>query len=114
MKPSLESFRKTHPHCHPQQVGCLLADFVHFALFCIILPGKFWYMHKMKGLLEKNDIPTFLCEPVPGKDIVEVTKDGATNLPNICQVEKGSPGDSCSSIIPGWAGQGQSDGGILL
>lgn len=74
--PSLESFRKTHPHCHPQQVGCLLADFVHFASFCIILPGKFWYMHKMKGLLEKNDIPTFLCEPVPGKDIVEVTKDG--------------------------------------
>jgi len=44
-------------------------------------------MHKMKGLLEKNDIPTFLCEPVPGKDIVEVTKDGATNLPNICQVK---------------------------
>ena len=33
-------------------------------------------MHKMKGSLEKNDIPTFLCEPVPGKDIVEVTKDG--------------------------------------
>lgn len=54
-------------------------------------------MHKMKGLLEKNDIPTFLCEPVPGKDIVEVTKDGATNLSNICQVEKGSPGDSFSS-----------------
>ena len=52
-----------------RQFRCLLADFLS------VLPGKFWYMHKMKGLLEKNDVPTFLCEPEPGKDIVEVTKD---------------------------------------
>eukprot|EP00438_Fugacium_kawagutii_P000362 Skav226447 [mRNA] locus=scaffold2660:481300:482643:- [translate_table: standard] len=34
-------------------------------------------MHKIKGLMDKHDIPCFLCEPEPGKDIVEVTKEPA-------------------------------------
>lgn len=37
---------------------------------------KFWYMQKIKDLLQKNEIPTFIAEPMPGKDIVEITKDG--------------------------------------
>lgn len=36
--------------------------------------GKFWYMQKIKDLLQKNEIPTFIAEPMPGKDIVEITK----------------------------------------
>ena len=37
-------------------------------------PGKFWYMQKIKDLLLKNEIPTFIAEPMPGKDILEITK----------------------------------------
>lgn len=40
----------------------------------MIARGKFWYMQKIKDLLQKNDIPTFIAEPMPGKDIVEITK----------------------------------------
>ena len=36
---------------------------------------KFWYIHKIKDLLVKNGVPSFICEPVPGKTIEEVTKD---------------------------------------
>ncbi|CAK9067806.1 Uncharacterized protein SCF082_LOCUS34249 [Durusdinium trenchii] len=37
---------------------------------------KFWYIQRIKDLLIAHDVPAFTCEPVPGKDLDTVTKEG--------------------------------------
>lgn len=63
--------------CRPQWIRFIFSIAFQRTM---IARGKFWYMQKIKDLLQKNEIPTFIAEPMPGKDIVEITK--ARNLQN--------------------------------
>lgn len=57
--------------CRPQWIRFIFSIAFQRTM---IARGKFWYMQKIKDLLQKNEIPTFIAEPMPGKDIVEITK----------------------------------------
>lgn len=65
-------------------------------------------MHKIKGLLDKHEIPSFLCEPVPGKDIVEVTKEPAVAAE--CFDLESMAHAAAQSVALGWAVYGSVAG----